>query len=84
MAGKRGGLGKGLDALLRVPEEDNILNALPAGDLKIPLDKLKPNPNQPRKYFGEDELRELAASIREHGIIEPIIVVDAGNGAYTI
>jgi ParB family chromosome partitioning protein len=76
-------LGKGLDALFRVPEEE-ILSPVPAGDLKIPLNKLKPNPDQPRKYFGEDELNELAHSIREHGIIEPIIAMEAGDGTYTV
>ncbi|MDR0668666.1 MAG: ParB/RepB/Spo0J family partition protein [Treponema sp.] len=72
MALKKLGLGKGLDALL-LPEEE-VFSAPPAGDFTIPLDKLKPNPEQPRRYFGEEELKELANSIREHGIIEPIIV----------
>jgi ParB family chromosome partitioning protein len=77
---KKLGLGKGLDALL-LPEEDV---PTPAGDFKIPLDKLRPNPEQPRRYFGEEELKELANSIREHGIIEPIIVQEDGDGFYTI
>jgi len=50
----------------------------------IPIDKLKPNPNQPRKNFDEDELRELADSVAEHGIIQPIIAADAGKGVYLI
>jgi ParB family chromosome partitioning protein len=54
------------------------------GELFIPLDKLKPNPDQPREDFGEEELRELADSIREYGIIEPIIVEADGEGGYTI
>ncbi|MDR2135001.1 MAG: ParB/RepB/Spo0J family partition protein [Treponema sp.] len=80
MAPKKLGLGKGLDALI-LPEED--ISPAPAGELYIPLDKLKPNPEQPRRYFGEEELKELANSIREHGIIEPIIV-QKGEGDYTI
>lgn len=56
------------------------LSALPM----LPLDKLDANPHQPRKHFDEEKLRELADSIREHGIIEPLIVEDAGNGRYTI
>jgi ParB family chromosome partitioning protein len=55
-----------------------------AGELSIPLDKLRSNPDQPRKRFGEEELRELADSIREYGIIEPIIAEADGEGAYTI
>jgi ParB family chromosome partitioning protein len=54
------------------------------GELKIPLDRLKTNPDQPRKNFGEAELQELADSIREHGIVEPIIVEKDGDEAYTI
>jgi ParB family chromosome partitioning protein len=50
----------------------------------IPLDKLEANPGQPRKHFDEEALRELADSIREHGIIEPIIAQDTGNGSYLI
>jgi ParB family chromosome partitioning protein len=77
---RRAGLGKGLDALLQPEEEPR----LPGGESTIPLDRLRPNPEQPRKHFGEDELKELADSIREHGIIEPIIAEEAGDGTYTI
>ncbi|GHV63163.1 chromosome partitioning protein ParB [Spirochaetia bacterium] len=106
MAPKRG-LGKGLEALFPVNEDDGGLSAAglslgysegqntpgkaarfsaggPAGELKLPLDRLRPNPDQPRKYFDEAELQELADSIREHGIIEPIIAGDAGDGTYII
>jgi ParB family chromosome partitioning protein len=76
---KKLGLGKGLDALLLPPEEEQ-----PAGDFKIPLDRLRPNPGQPRRYFGEEELGELANSIREHGVIEPIIVQKGEDDSYTI
>jgi ParB family chromosome partitioning protein len=48
------------------------------------LDILRANPDQPRKNFDEDELRELADSIREHGIISPIIARAAGDGTYSI
>uniref|UniRef100_UPI0026ED82D5 ParB N-terminal domain-containing protein n=1 Tax=Gracilinema caldarium TaxID=215591 RepID=UPI0026ED82D5 len=69
------GLGKGLDALLAGTSADETRpeNA-PQGEVRIPLEKLKANPNQPRKVFDEASLHELAASIREHGIIQPIIV----------
>ncbi|GAB1482543.1 hypothetical protein MASR2M78_13590 [Treponema sp.] len=77
------GLGKGLDALLAGTDADET-RPEKGGELLIPLDALKANPNQPRRVFDEEALQELAASIREHGIIQPIIVEDAGSGNYTI
>ncbi|RKN86000.1 ParB/RepB/Spo0J family partition protein [Paenibacillus ginsengarvi] len=62
-------LGKGLDALipsLHVGEEDKVV--------EISLKELRPNPYQPRKTFNEDSISELAQSIKEHGVIQPIIV----------
>ncbi|PYI52390.1 ParB/RepB/Spo0J family partition protein [Paenibacillus flagellatus] len=62
-------LGKGLDALipsLNVSEDDKVI--------EIPLKELRPNPYQPRKTFNEDSIGELAQSIKEHGVIQPIIV----------
>ncbi|MCA1951284.1 MAG: ParB/RepB/Spo0J family partition protein [Treponema sp.] len=79
------GLGKGLDALLSGTSADETRpeNA-PGGEIRIPLEKLKANPNQPRKTFDEGSLQELAASIREHGIIQPIIVEESPDGSYII
>jgi ParB family chromosome partitioning protein len=54
------------------------------GELYIPLDKIKANPDQPRKHFDQTALEELAMSIREHGVIEPVIVEEAGDGFYII
>ncbi len=62
-------LGRGLDALipsLNINDDDKIIH--------IPLKKLRANPYQPRKNFDEDGIKELAASIKEHGVIQPIIV----------
>ncbi|MFD3258953.1 ParB/RepB/Spo0J family partition protein [Paenibacillus lentus] len=62
-------LGKGLDALipsLSIQEDDKVVD--------IPLNQLRANPYQPRKTFDEDAIRELAESIRQHGVIQPIIV----------
>ncbi|MCM3128672.1 MULTISPECIES: ParB/RepB/Spo0J family partition protein [unclassified Paenibacillus] len=62
-------LGKGLDALipsLSINEDDKIV--------EIPLSQLRANPYQPRKSFDEDSIQELAESIRQHGVIQPIIV----------
>lgn len=67
MSNKR--LGKGLDALftsLDVKEDDKVV--------EIPLNQLRANPYQPRKTFDEDAIKELAESIRQHGVIQPIIV----------
>jgi ParB family chromosome partitioning protein len=82
------GLGKGLDALL--PRETEEGRPFPdpaegaAAELMLPLAKLRANPDQPRKRFDEEELRELADSIKEHGIIQPIIAEDSGDGGYVI
>jgi ParB family chromosome partitioning protein len=78
------GLGKGLDALIPLEEEDRPSAPPAPGEALLPLDKLRVNPNQPRKTFAEESLKELADSIREQGIIQPIIVEDAGDGTYTI
>lgn len=87
---KIGGLGRGLDALL--DEQDNERKSEPAADqsglagteLFVNPALLKPNPHQPRREFDEEALKELADSIREHGIIQPIVAEDAGDGTYYI
>ena len=52
--------------------------------VQLPVDKLVPNPGQPRKNFDETELNELADSIKTYGIIQPVIAADAGDGTYII
>ncbi|MCL1958188.1 MAG: ParB/RepB/Spo0J family partition protein, partial [Spirochaetes bacterium] len=52
--------------------------------VKLQVEKLVPNPGQPRKNFDETELQELAASIKTYGIIQPIIAADNGDGVYII
>ncbi len=73
-------LGKGLGAL--IPDlsvlDDKEKNAL--GIHEIELDKIVPNEYQPRKVFDDDKLKELAASIKEQGVIQPVIVHRAGSG----
>ena len=90
----RHGLGRGLDALFGVFNEDdnykNITtqpskeNKISAGVTEIETEKIKPNPNQPRKNFDVEALNELASSIKTHGIVQPIVVNDLGNGNYMI
>ncbi|MBB6634045.1 ParB/RepB/Spo0J family partition protein [Cohnella thailandensis] len=68
-------LGKGLDALitsLSIKEDDKIV--------EIPLAQLRANPYQPRKTFDDEAIKELAESIREHGVIQPIVVRTALRG----
>lgn len=76
MKRRSGGLGRGLDALLPAPPPD----AAASGVVELPVDLLVPNPAQPRQGLAEAELAELAASIREHGVLQPVIVARAGAG----
>ena len=88
------GLGRGLDALFGVfNEEDSYKNITKSqtekgqaisGVTEIEIDKIHPNPNQPRKNFDVEALNELASSIKTHGIVQPIVVNDLGNGGYMI
>lgn len=67
---KKGGLGRGMASLLQVVD-----TAEGRSDYFIcPIEKIRPNRNQPRKFFAADKLEELAASIREQGIIQPLVV----------
>jgi ParB family chromosome partitioning protein len=72
---KRSGLGRGLDAL--IPGE--VQEPVPLGISTLPVQSIKPNPRQPRTVFKQDELNELADSIQENGIIQPLIVSPAEN-----
>ena len=103
MAAKKGGLGRGLDALFAdaVPvyenedaandtfkdidkktrtKKENDTEKNKDGVRYIKLHDIMPNLNQPRKTFKEDKIEELAASIKEHGIIQPIVVRERENG----
>ena len=76
------GLGKGLGALF---SETPVLENAGSGAVStLPLQKLEPNRNQPRKDFDEVALAELADSIAEHGLIEPIVVRPLDSGYYQI
>ncbi len=82
------GLGRGLDALLGDVKAEEIVSPPKAEDgdgiRLIKLSEVEPNRAQPRKDFDDEALTELADSIREHGVITPIIVKKAENGFYTI
>lgn len=66
---KKSGLGKGLGALIRENEHD-VISAI----TELKITELEANQNQPRRFFDEEALRELSDSIKEHGVVQPIIV----------
>ena len=75
------GLGKGLGALFADP----VTPVEPQKQIQVlPIQKLEPNRAQPRRDFDEEALGELAASISEHGLIQPIAVRQMENGYYQI
>jgi ParB family transcriptional regulator, chromosome partitioning protein len=69
-------LGRGLDALLGTMESSSSATA---NVYKLRLDQIQQNPYQPRKRFDDDELKQLSDSIRVHGVLQPIVVRQAGN-----
>ncbi|QNE32614.1 ParB/RepB/Spo0J family partition protein [Sphingomonas sp. NBWT7] len=79
----RGGLGRGLNALLGdISRDDSPVDpqgSPPSGVRMIPVSAIAPHPEQPRRHFDEDALNELAASIAERGIIQPIVVRPHGH-----
>ncbi len=83
MAKAKGGLGRGLGALL--PEYEEIIDTHSGHDgiVELELEQIFPNPDQPRKTFDEDKLIDLAESITEHGVLQPIIVTPR-DGKYMI
>ena len=79
---KRGGLGRGLGALIPTgPSEDQIEGARFE---ELPLDSIEPNPRQPREVFDPDALAELVSSIREVGILQPVVVREVDPGRYQL
>lgn len=77
--GKKSGLGKGLDALF----EDNI-NESQGGVQTLRMSEIEPNKSQPRQSFDEAAITALADSIRQHGLIQPIVVRETAAGGYQI
>jgi ParB family chromosome partitioning protein len=75
-------LGRGLDALLNTDAE--VQTAGSSNICEVSIEKIKPNPNQPRRDFDDDSLQELANSIRQIGIIQPITLRDMGDDTYII
>ncbi len=94
MANKLSGLGKGLKALLPVSDNGDLnYNPNPAGDLNgdmqpsyflCPIDFIIPNPYQPRKNFDPQELAGLSASIKEKGVLQPLVVRHLAKNKYEL
>ena len=80
MSAKQRGLGRGLGALIGDFPEEPESGAV----TKLPLQKVEPNPDQPRRTFDEEELQALADSIAAHGILQPLAVRASGGGFYQI
>jgi len=79
---QRSGLGKGLDAL--IPAGRTTSTGEGSGVTQVAVDLIQRNPRQPRENFDIQELENLATSIREHGVIQPLIVAPGQNGIYIL
>ena len=88
MSARKGGLGRGLDALIPqsvIPTEIKTSSGvITANRDEIELSNISPNPKQPRTNFDEDQLTELALSIKEVGLLQPPVVRSLGNGKYQL
>ncbi len=77
-------LGKGIDALLQGRDITQLEGGELASVVTVPLDRVHPNPDQPRRIFNDEALQELARSIEERGIIQPILAEQQDDGDYLI
>jgi ParB family chromosome partitioning protein len=80
----RKSLGRGFESLISEKFDQSLLLESHERVEKIPINKLQPNPNQPRKHFDEQSIKELSSSIEQHGIIQPLVVTPEKNGTYTL
>ena len=83
---RKRGLGRGLSALMAdVAETERVAaKGAAAAEKFVPIGRIKPNPDQPRKRFEQEHLDDLAASIKEKGVIQPLIVRALDNGNFEI
>jgi ParB family chromosome partitioning protein len=79
---KKHGLGKGLDAL--IPSGDGRTTPTGGGVLQLPVDAIRPNPRQPRHLIDPGGLKDLADSIRAHGVLQPLLVKPVAAGGYEL
>lgn len=86
----RKALGRGLEALIPAAPPSAPMPASPApereasGHHAVPVERIRPNPYQPRTQFDAEALKELADSIRENGLLQPLLVRDAGHGEFEL
>ena len=80
MASRQHGLGRGLGALLSSSGPASSADAPGAATVELPIDSITPNPQQPRKDFDDKALRELSASLRQSGVLQPVVVRRVGDG----
>ena len=77
------GLGRGLESL--IPQKSKTSSIVKAGEVtEVPVSRIKANPHQPRQNIDKIPLKELSLSIREHGVIQPLVVSEAGDGSYQL
>jgi ParB family chromosome partitioning protein len=84
MSTKNKGLGRGMDTLLPQDFDKSFLLDESERIQKIDIKKIKPNKDQPRKYFDEDAITQLSLSIKQHGVLQPLIVSPGNNDEYII
>jgi ParB family chromosome partitioning protein len=80
---RRSGLGRGLGALIP-PEASGAGGGALSALRDVPVTSIRPNPHQPRHHFDEESLSALAASVRELGVLQPILVREVGEGEYEL
>src|SRR3990167_10729692 len=85
MDGQRKGLGRGLASLIPVKKDEvavttppGVGTGGPVGGLMVPVSSIVPNPLQPRKFFDQHKIEELAQSVREKGVIVPVLAIRRG------
>ncbi|MES0492037.1 MAG: ParB/RepB/Spo0J family partition protein, partial [Leptospirales bacterium] len=81
---KSGSLGRGLGNLLDAVENEKGTSKNSEGIVKIDLDKIKPNPDNPRKKFDQTAIAELASTIKEYGLLQPILVRSVNDKYFVI
>ncbi len=81
---RKSGLGRGLGALIPADYSEEAVAEGMRGALEVPIAAVRPNPRQPRAHFDEESLAGLTASIAEIGVLQPVLVRDAGDGEYEL
>lgn len=76
----KSGLGRGFDSLIPQNFDDSLLVDAQDRVHRVAVDKLQPGSSQPRQHFDDEALQELAASVKQHGILQPLVVVAHGDG----